>query len=271
MVISVDKKIYLDKVLEYLINDSDYEIPKSLKEKINLWEELVSKLDKSDVPSDILVNEDKFLRLDLINRKLTDGEKLKTVSETLDSDIDYCTKIALWKGDITTIYADVLVNSTTKDMLGCRERVTGTLDNNIFTRSGMRLRLKCKDIMQGEELNNTEVLVTRAYNLPSDFIIHVVVPRIEKEISEENKIELKMCYLNVLECARNNMARTIVLPCLGTGTNGYPKDKAASIAIEAVNEFLFKYEDEIDKVIFNVFDDESYDIYAGLLVGEENA
>lgn len=265
----MDKKIYLEKVLEYLIDGTDIKIPSSIKDMVSLWEDLVAKMDKNNIPGEVLSNEDKFLRLDLLNRKLTDGEKIKTISETLDSDIDYCTKISLWKGDITTIYADVLVNSTTKDMLGCREGKKGTLDNSIFTRSGMRLRLKCRDIMQGEKLNNTEILVTRAYNLPSDFIIHVVVPCIDGEITEENRIELKMSYLNVLECVKNNMARTVVLPCLGTGTNGFPKDIAATIAVDAVKEFLLKYKDEIDKVIFNVFDDESYDIYAKLLISEK--
>lgn len=266
----MDKKIFLDKVLEYLVKDKDIKIPDKLEEKIELWEELVSKIDVYDIPNDVLLNEDKFLRLDLINRKLTDGEKVKTISDTLDSDIKFCTKIALWKGDITTMYADVLVNSTTKDMLGCRQGVRGSLDNSIFTRSGMRLRLKCKDIMHGEELSNTEILVTRAYNLPSDFIIHVVVPCVDGVVTDENKIELKMSYLNVLECVRNNMARIVVLPCLGTGNNGFPKDVAANIAVEAINEFLSKYESEIDKIIIDVFDDESYDIYSKLLIGEVN-
>lgn len=265
----MDKKIYLDKVLEYLVKGKDIEIPNNLKDKVKLWEELVTKLDSNEIPSEVLLNEDKFLRLDLINRKLTDAEKLSTISETLDSDIKYCTKISLWKGDITTIYADVLVNSTTKDILGCKEGIKGTLDNSIFTRSGMRLRMKCRDVMQGGELSNTEVLVTRAYNLPSDFIIHVVVPDSSDDLTDELWIELKMCYLNVLECARNNMARTIVLPCLGTGTNSFPMEKSSIIALEAVNEFLNKYENEVDKIIFNVFDDEAYDIYAKLLIEEQ--
>lgn len=267
----MDKKILLDKILEYLVKDKDIEIPSSLKDKINLWEELVAKLDVEDIPSDILINEDKFLRLELMNRRLTDGEKLKTISDTLDSDIKYCTKIALWKGDITTIYANALVTSTTNDMLGCREGIKGTLDNAIFTRSGMRLRIKCRSIMQGDKLGNTELLVTRAYNLPSDFIIHIVVPCIEGKLTEVNKIELKMCYLNVLECAKNNMAKSIVLPCLGTGTNNYPKKEAAIIAVSAVNEFLDKYEKEIDKIIFNVYTEEDYKIYSELLIGDSNA
>ncbi len=265
----MDKKIFLDKILEYLVKGKDINVPESLKDKTKLWEELVSNLDNLDIPDDILLNEDKYLRLDLINRKLTDGEKLSTISDTLDSDSKYCTKISLWKGDITTIYADVLVNSTTSDMSVCNKGVIGSLDNTIFTRSGMRLRIKCSDIIKNEGLNNTDILVTRAYNLPSDFIIHVVVPSVEEEVSDENKIELKMCYLNVLECVRNNMARTVVLPCLGTGLNKFPKKEAAKIAIKAVNEFLSKHEKDIDKIIFNVYDDESYDIYKELLLKEK--
>lgn len=264
----MDKKIFLDKVLEYLVKDKNIEIPDKLSDKIELWEKLVKEVDYSLVPQDVLTNEDKFLRLDLINRKLTDGEKLRTISDTLDSDIKYCTKIALWKGDITTIYADVLVNSTINDMLGCKENVVGTLDNAIFTHGGMRLRKKCKEVMEGGELNTSEILVTRAYNLPSDFIIHVVTPKVEGEITEENRTELGMCYSNVLECARNNMSKIIVLPCLGTGSNLFPCKEAAMIAIDSVKSFLDKYENEIDKIIFNVYDDENYDIYKDLLSGE---
>ncbi|MGN1371606.1 MAG: macro domain-containing protein [Candidatus Coprovivens sp.] len=267
----MDKKIYLDKVLEFLVKDKNIDIPDSLRSKVNLWEDLVSKLDVDDIPDEVLLNEDKYLRLELLNKRLTDGEKVKTISDTLNSNLKYSTKISLWKGDITTIYADVLVNSTTSDMIGCREGIKGTLDNAIFTRSGMRLRMKCRDIMRGETLNNSEILVTRAYNLPSDYIIHVVVPVVSDVLGEQEKIELKMCYLNVLECARNNMAKTIVFPCLGTGTNRFSKKEAAIIAINAVNEFLDKHNDEIEKIIFDVLDDESYSIYSDLLIGEDNA
>lgn len=264
----MDKKIVLDKVLEYLVQDKSIEIPEELSDKIELWKELVKEVDLSNIPSDVFINEDKFLRLDLINRKLTDGEKVRTIDNTLDSDIKYSTKIALWQGDITTMYADVLVNSTTEDMLGCNLKVEGTLDNAIFTRGGMRLRKKCMEVMQGDKLKVTEVLVTRAYNLPSDFIIHVVTPKVEGELIENKRIELGMSYSNVLECARNNMAKIIVLPCIGTGTNNFPKKEAAMIALKSVEEFLDKYEKEIDKIIFNVYDEENYNIYKELLSGE---
>ena len=65
----MNKKIFLDKVLDYLVDGKNIDIPDKLEDKIKLWEELVSKLDVSEIPEDILLNEDKFLRLDLINRK----------------------------------------------------------------------------------------------------------------------------------------------------------------------------------------------------------
>ena len=267
----MDKKIYLDKVLEFLVKDTGIEIPDSLNDKRKLWKKLVMENNIFDIPNDVLLNEDKFLRLDLINRKLTDAEKLKTIDVTLDSKIAFSNKIALWQGDITTMYADVLVNSTTADVIGCGDYKKGALDSSIFSRSGMRLRLKCKEIMKDEILNTSEILVTRAYNLPSDFIIHVVTPKIIENVTEEQQVELKMCYLNILECAKNNMAKTIVIPCIGTGYNNFPKMLAAEIAIEAVCEFLKANDKEVDKVIFNVFSDDDFDIYCNLLTGGQDA
>lgn len=266
----MNKKIYLDKILKVLLDGRDIDIPDSLNEKIELWENLVFDEDLQKISDTVLIDEDKFLRLDLINRKLTDGEKLRTIDVTIDSKIKYSNKISLWKGDITTIYADVLVNSTTKDMLGLNVE-KGTIDYDIFLRSGMRLRKKCNEILQGKELEFTEVLITRAYNIPGDFIIHVVVPDFDSKEKKESLVSLKMCYMNVLECAKNNMARTIVLPCLGTGKHGFNKEESAKIAIEAVNTFLKKNEKEIDKIVFNVFEDENYNIYKELLTGEKDA
>ncbi len=261
----MDKKIYLDKVLEYLIKDKNIEIPDSLNDKRKLWSELVSSNDYFDVPDDILLNEDKFLRLDLMNRKITDAEKLKTIDVTLDSKIKHADKIALWQGDITTIYADLLVNSTTKDVIGCGEYKRGAIDSSIFMRSGMRLRKKCKEIMNGGELEVSEILITRAYNLPSDFIIHVVTPKVDGELTLENKVSLEMCYRNILECAKNNMAKTLVIPCIGVGFNNFPKQEAMKIAVDTVTQFLDKNDKLIDKVVFDVMNDNYFDMYATYL------
>lgn len=267
----MDKKIYLIKVLEYLVKDKKIEIPDSLNDMRKLWSKLRSTEKCNDIPEEVLINEDKFLRLDLINRKLTDGEKLKTVDVTLDSKKKFANKIVLWQGDVTTIYADLLVNSTTSNVGDCSKDGKGSLDQAIFLRSGMRLGIKCHEIMGEKKLDVTEILITRAYNLPSDFIIHVVTPKIDGEPTEEDRVALKMCYANILECAKNNLAKVIVIPTIGVGYNKFPKEEAAKIAIEAVEMFLKDNNEVFDKIIFNVFDDDNFDIYSKLLIGEDNA
>jgi hypothetical protein len=39
--------------------------------------------------------------------------------------------------------------------------------------------------------------------------------------------------------------------------------------VSMLKEYLSKYESEFDKIIFNVFDDESYDIYSRLLISDD--
>ena len=103
----MDKKILLKKVLEYFkVKD----IPENLNEMKKKYKEIILSLDKYDIPEDILTAEDKNLRVELINKKLTDGEKYNTIDVNLDSKYKHGDKIALWQGDESTIYADVLIN-----------------------------------------------------------------------------------------------------------------------------------------------------------------
>ena len=76
---------------------------------------------------------------------------------------------------------------------------------------------------------------------------------------EEKKKLLENCYQNCLELAVKNNIKTIAFPNISTGIYHFPKDKAATIAIETVSNFNQK--DKIDEVVFVCFDDENYDLY----------
>ena len=251
----MDKKILLEKLIKYL--DKDAQIPESLEEMKDLWKRLVLELDNYDIPRDILDTEDKFLRLELLNQKLTDGEKYGTINYNYR----HGDKIALREGDITSIYGDVIVNPINKDF--------NFKDNDLFKhivlQSGLRLRKKCKESFDISELSTSEVLITRAYNMLSDFLIHVVVPVVEDEVTEDNKVELKMSYFNVLECANNNMAKIVVLPILGYVDNKFPLEDAVRIAVKEVVYYLDKPNCTLEKVIFNVSTDEEYEMYLKVL------
>ena len=76
----MNKKILLDKLIKYLAGKDDVEIPSELEDKITMYQKLALACTKKEIPSEILKEDDKFLRLELVNRKLTDGEKINVYS-----------------------------------------------------------------------------------------------------------------------------------------------------------------------------------------------
>jgi O-acetyl-ADP-ribose deacetylase (regulator of RNase III) len=75
---------------------------------------------------------------------------------------------------------------------------------------------------------------------------------------------LKNAYLNSLRLAVKKRLQTIAFPNISTGVYGFPKNRAAEIAIRAVQDFL-KENDQITQVYFVCFDQENYELYQQLL------
>ncbi|MBF0848034.1 macro domain-containing protein, partial [Streptococcus danieliae] len=78
-------------------------------------------------------------------------------------------RIFIFKGDITNLAVDAIVNSANSDMLGCFTPNHHCIDNAIHTYAGVRLRLECKLLMtkQGRKESVGQAKITSAYNLPS--------------------------------------------------------------------------------------------------------
>ena len=116
--------------------------------------------------------------------------------------------------------------------------------------------------MQEIEIVQTgKAFITKGYNLPSKYVIHTVGPIIYEIVTEKEILELKNCYINSLELAKENNIKTIAFPCISTGEFRFPKELASKIAIETIKEYLDTNEKYFEKIIFNVFSDEDYKIY----------
>lgn len=74
--------------------------------------------------------------------------------------------------------------------------------------------------------------------------------------------------MNSLEIAKANNIREIAFCCISTGEFRFPKNQASKIAIKTVKEYLREHSNNFDKIVFNVFTDEDYNIYLKNL-GEE--
>lgn len=91
-------------------------------------------------------------------------------------------------------------------MTGCYNPCHNCIDNCIHTFAGVRLRLKCAEIMklQGYEEPTGKAKITPAYNLPCKYVIHTVGPIVQSRLTEKHRMLLKSCYESCLELAVSN-------------------------------------------------------------------
>ena len=164
-------------------------------------------------------------------------------------------RIELFKGDITKLKVDAIVNAANSTLLG-----GGGVDGAIHRAAGKELLAECRTL-KGCETGDAKI--TNGYNLPAKFVIHTVGPVWHGGRSGEPE-KLASCYRRSLEVAIENGIKTIAFPNISTGVYGYPKKEAAEIATKTVLSFL-NSKNEFELVIFCVFDDENFMIYRNLL------
>ena len=174
--------------------------------------------------------------------------------------------IKIWRGDITRLEVDAIVNAANEKLLGCFIPLHGCIDNAIHSAAGLQLRDACNKIMeaQGHDEPTGSAKITPAFNLPSKFILHTVGPIIpfnrEPNSAEENL--LAACYESCLELAAENNLHSVAFCCISTGEFHFPNQRAAEIAVSVVRKFLANHKLEI---IFNVFKELDEKIYSGCL------
>lgn len=261
--------------LDYLINRlidediryKDIEIPDNYKDKFNLLRSLMNVREPRKIDEYFLKIQDEFLKEISVEKGIVDVDDLETIDILFNRTKNkHKNKIILWKGDITTLKVDAIVNAANSQMLGCFVPCHRCIDNAIHTFSGIQLRNECEDIMkkQGSLEQTGNAKITKAYNLPCKYVIHTVGPIVNDVLTDEKCLELKSCYESCLGLAKQSRIKSIAFCCISTGEFHFPNDKAAKIAVDTVCEFLDDNED-IEKVIFNVFKEEDYKIYESLL------
>jgi O-acetyl-ADP-ribose deacetylase (regulator of RNase III) len=168
-------------------------------------------------------------------------------------------KIELVRSDITELAVDAIVNAANSSLLG-----GGGVDGAIHRKGGRAILDECIKIREKQGGCPTgEAVVTTAGNLPSKFVIHTVGPVWHGGASNEDEL-LENCYLNSLKIADNLGVHTIAFPNISTGVYGFPKKRAAAIAIKTVTQYPIT-NTLPEKVIFVCYDEENYLIYKELM------
>ena len=167
-------------------------------------------------------------------------------------------KLELIKGDITTIKVDAIVNAANSSLLG-----GGGVDGAIHRKGGKQILEDCQAIRQKQGKCDTgQAVITRAGNLPSNYVIHTVGPVYNKGgVLKEQ--QLANCYKNSINLLIKNGLKTIAFPNISTGIYGFPKKRAAEISVKTI--LCLAPSEQPEKVIFVCFDDQNYRIYEELL------
>ena len=168
-------------------------------------------------------------------------------------------RIFIIQGDITKLEVDAIVNAANSSLMG-----GGGVDGAIHRAGGPVILDECREIVARQGRCDTgNAVITSGGNLPAKFVIHTVGPVWRGGNNNEPKL-LENAYRNSLKLAVENGIETIAFPNISTGVYGFPKDKAAEIAVQAVTKYLAENE-QIKQVYFVCFDQENYELYKAAL------
>ena len=246
----------LQWLIEYLLQENEdcRKMPSSEQERKQLLRALMNIRMPDQIDEKYLKIQDDYLSEELSNKTITSLKDLNPAEE----------HIYLWKGDITTLDVDAIVNAANSSLLGCFGPGHACVDNAIHSAAGIQLRRACNDMMmkQGKREETGTSKITFAYNLPCRYVIHTVGPIIQNEVTQKDRDLLESCYTSCLNLAVDHDVKSIAFCCISTGEFHFPNDIAAEIAVGSVKKFLKNHEMD---VIFNVFKEVDYDIYRRLL------
>ena len=250
------RRFLIDALLAERPSCRKQDVPNDAQRQKILLRALMNVRPPKPVSSEFLTVQDAYLRQALAEDGITRVEDLTPV----DGDL------YLWQGDMTRLACGAIVNAANSGMTGCYVPNHACIDNCIHTFAGVQLRLDCAELMarQGHEEPTGQAKITRAYNLPCDYVLHTVGPIVTGRVTPEDERLLASCYRACLELAEAHGVKSVAFCCLSTGVFHFPNDRAAQIAVRTVRQYKAETDSEM-KVIFNVFKDLDRELYAQLL------
>ncbi len=156
-------------------------------------------------------------------------------------------------GDITRERVDAIVNAANEHLVA-----GGGVDRAIHSAAGAaELSAACAELGRCEP---GEAKATPGFALPARYVFHAVGPRWSGGGRGEEEL-LASCYRRCLALADELGVRSIAFPAISTGAFGFPRERAAEIAVTT----LRSTPTSVATVHLVAFDPETHASYAQLL------
>jgi O-acetyl-ADP-ribose deacetylase len=167
------------------------------------------------------------------------------------------TMIELVQADITTLDVDAIVNAANSSLAG-----GGGVDGAIHRAAGPEL---VRASMALAPCAAGDAAITLGFRLRARYVIHAVGPIWAGGARNEAAL-LRSAYDRAFALARKQGdVRSIAFPAISTGVYRFPKELAATIALDAMR----RYGSDVERIVACVFDRENLEIYQRLLGAHE--
>jgi O-acetyl-ADP-ribose deacetylase (regulator of RNase III) len=140
--------------------------------------------------------------------------------------------ISFVTGDLTTHEVDAIVNAANESLAP-----GGGVCGAIRRAGGDVIFEECAAL---GGCSTGDAKATQAGRLPARYVIHAVGPVWRGGRHGEAEL-LASAYRRALEVAQQLGCRTIAFPALSTGIYGYPPERAAPVALEAVRQLAERF------------------------------
>lgn len=163
--------------------------------------------------------------------------------------------ISVVRGSLLDQDVEAIVNAANTLMRG-----GGAIDGLIHQRAGFKMLLELQRVApRGCEVG--EVVVTPGFELSQPWVIHTPGPIWRGGNASENEL-LANCYRNSMLKAMEIGAKSIAFCSISTGVYGFPIERAAPIAFNAISPLA----DQFERVVFAMFGSQEFDVFHNSLI-----
>lgn len=157
------------------------------------------------------------------------------------------------RADITTLRVDAIVNAANEALAG-----GGGVDGAIHRAAGPELLRATRPLGR---CPTGQAVITPGFRLPARYVIHTVGPVWRGGGNGEDELLASAYESSFARAVEAGDIRSIAFPAISTGVYGFPRDRAARIAVRVMRA----HESSFDRIVACVFDEESLALYRAAL------